>query len=52
MSGAVFLENEKVELRTIEDEDLEFIGKNFNHPEVRSGLGYDRPQNLEQDLER
>lgn len=51
MPGALFLEGEKVNLRTLEEEDLEFIRDNFNHPEVRGGLSYIEPQNLEQERE-
>lgn len=49
MSGAVFLEGENIELRTIEEEDLEFVRDNFNHPEVMDKMSYFRPVNLEQE---
>ena len=37
MPGAVFLEGEKVNLRTIEEEDIEFL-TNVNKPEIRKNL--------------
>ena len=49
MNGAVFLEGENITLRTIEEDDLEFITRNFNDPNVREGLSYYYPQNLEQE---
>jgi len=51
MTGAVFLEGEKVNLRTVEEEDLEFIRDNFNNPKVWKNLDYNHPQNLEQERE-
>lgn len=47
MPGTVFLEGEKVELRTVEKEDIEFLRDGVNHPEVRRHMGNTRPQNLE-----
>lgn len=47
MPGTVFLEGEKVELRTIEEEDLEFLRDGVNHPDVRVHMGNRTPQNLE-----
>lgn len=49
MPGAAFLEGDKVNLRTVEEEDLEFIRDNFNAPEVWKNLDYKTPQNLEQE---
>lgn len=49
MPGAAFLEGEEVNLRTVEEEDLEFIRDTFNMPEVWKNLDLDRPQNLEQE---
>lgn len=51
MPGAVFLQGEKVNLRTVEEEDLEFIRDNFNQPEIWKNLDYKIPQNLEQERE-
>lgn len=46
MPGTVFLEGENVELRTVEEEDLEFLRDGVNHPEVRVHLDNKSPQNL------
>ncbi|MFB6145929.1 MAG: GNAT family N-acetyltransferase [Candidatus Nanohaloarchaea archaeon] len=51
MSRAVFLEGENIELRTIEEEDIEFLRDNINDPDVRSGLTIWRPMNMEQERE-
>ena len=51
MTGAVFLEGEKVDLRTIEEEDIEFLRDGVNHPEVRTFITVNRPINLRQDKE-
>lgn len=51
MPGAAFIEGDKVNLRTVEEEDLEFIRDNFNQPEVWKNLDYKIPQNLEQERE-
>jgi RimJ/RimL family protein N-acetyltransferase len=47
MPGPVFLEGEKVDLRTVEEEDIEFLRNGVNHPEVRKYMGNKRPQNIE-----
>lgn len=49
MPGAVFLEGNKVNLRTIEEDDLEFLRDNINNPEVRTYLTMRKPVNLEQE---
>lgn len=51
MPGAVFLEGDKLNLRTVEEEDLEFIRDTYNHPEVRKYVSNWKPQNLEQERE-
>lgn len=51
MPGAIFLEGEKVNLRTVEEEDLEFIRNTYNHPEVRNSINSRKPANLEQEKE-
>lgn len=51
MPGPVFLEGEKVDLRTVEEEDIEFLRNGVNHPEVRVYMGNKRPQNLETEKE-
>ncbi|WP_276299908.1 GNAT family N-acetyltransferase [Halorussus lipolyticus] len=35
MPGAVFIEGELLELRTVEKEDIEFLQRGRNHPELR-----------------
>lgn len=47
MPGTVFLEGERVELRTVEKEDIEFLRDGVNHPKVRVHTVNRRPQNLE-----
>ena len=51
MPGAIFLEGDKVNLRTVEEEDLEFLRNNVNHPEVRTFLTTRKPVNMEQEKE-
>ncbi len=51
MPGAIFLEGERINLRTIEEEDVEFIRDEFNNPAVWSGLSHSKPGNLEQKRE-
>ncbi|AOV95470.1 hypothetical protein AQV86_03815 [Nanohaloarchaea archaeon SG9] len=47
MPGKMFIEGEDVNLRTIEEEDAQFLRNGVNHPEVRIHMGNRRPQNLE-----
>lgn len=49
MPGAVFLTGGDVTLRTIEQEDLEFLRDTINAPQVRQYLGNRGPLNLEQE---
>lgn len=49
MPGAVFLEGDSINLRTIEEEDIQFLRDNINDPEVRKYLTARRPKNLEQE---
>jgi RimJ/RimL family protein N-acetyltransferase len=51
MPGTVFLEGEKVNLRTVEEEDIEFLRDGVNHPDVRVHMGNRTPQNLENEEE-
>lgn len=51
MPGSLFLEGEKVELRTIEEEDLEFLRNAINHPQVRKNITSNRPKNLQDEKE-
>ncbi|WP_411964146.1 GNAT family N-acetyltransferase [Haloferax sp. YSMS24] len=38
MPGAVFIEGEKVQLRTVETDDIDFLHRLVNDPEVRRGI--------------
>ena len=49
MPGAVFLAGDRVELRTIERDDLEFLRDAINDPAVRKNLTVRWPINLEQE---
>lgn len=51
MPGAVFLASERVELRTVEEEDLPFLRDGINDPRVWRTLAAHRPKNLEQERE-
>lgn len=51
MPGAVFLRGDDVTLRTVEEEDLEFIQDYVNDPDVRAGLSMSMPINGEQERE-
>lgn len=48
MPGAVFLEGDEINLRTIEEEDLEFIRDTYNHPDIRDQMSHREPVNLQQ----
>ena len=49
MPGPVFIEGDGVSLRTIEEEDLEFLQRTVNAPSVRSHLGGRDPVNGRQE---
>ena len=51
MPGPVFLAGDRVELRTIEEEDLDFLQQTLNAPTVRRFLGNRGPINGEQERE-
>lgn len=51
MPGTAFLEGDDIKLRTIEEEDLEFLRDGVNHPEVRIHMGNRNPQNMENQQE-
>jgi RimJ/RimL family protein N-acetyltransferase len=48
MPGSVFLKGDKVNLRTVEEGDLEFLREGINNSEVRKYLTVRTPQNLSQ----
>ena len=45
MSRSVFIEGDNIDLRTIEEEDIEFLQEGINHPAVRQYAGVDLPYN-------
>jgi RimJ/RimL family protein N-acetyltransferase len=45
MSGALFLDGDRVELRTVEESDLQFLQETTNHPAVRRNVGSSTPTN-------
>ncbi|RBI63740.1 GNAT family N-acetyltransferase [halophilic archaeon] len=51
MPGPVFLEGDGIELRTVEEEDLEFLQATINDPAVREYLGGRPPINGRQERE-
>lgn len=51
MPGPAFLHGEQVTLRTVEEEDLEFLQRDINAPEVRRAIGSVAPVNAEQEQE-
>ena len=51
MPGAVFLRGDDVTLRTIEEDDIEFMCDTINDPDVRKGLLTAFPINAEQERE-
>ena len=51
MPGPVFLRGDDVSLRTVEEEDLEFLRDTINDPAVREGLTTAYPINAEQERE-
>ncbi len=51
MTGAVFLEGDKIDLRTMEVEDAEAFTEIVNHPEVRKFLAIRKPMNKQDEEE-
>ena len=52
MPGPVFVECDRVDLRTVEAADVEFLQRGTNHPEVRRYIDvFDTPRNREQQRE-
>lgn len=52
MPGATFLAGDRVDLRTVEEEDLEFLRDHSNDPTIRHPMTFDTPTNLEQQRDR
>ncbi len=51
MTGSIFMEDEEIELRTIEEEDIEWMKDNINDPEIRKYTTMRYPTNYEQEEE-
>lgn len=51
MPGPVFREGDTVELRPVEEEDVEFIQRTINNPQVRSSIFAVDPKNRTQERE-
>ncbi|WP_160132810.1 GNAT family N-acetyltransferase [Halococcus salsus] len=51
MPGSVFLDGEDVTLRTIEEEDLDFLQRHINDPAVRTPIGATTPVNATDERE-
>ncbi len=51
MPGPVFIQGDAIELRTVEEEDLEYLQTCVNDPAVRTPIGRDRPVNFDQERE-
>lgn len=49
MPGAVFLKGQKINLRTVEEEDVKFLRDNINRQDVRTHLTARKPVNLKQE---
>lgn len=47
MPGPVFVAGEGIELRTLEEGDIEFLVEEINHPDIRRYAGGDTPYNRE-----
>lgn len=45
MPGPVFIEGDRIDLRTVEEDDIEFLQEGMNHPTVRQYAGGDLPYN-------
>ncbi|WP_049888082.1 MULTISPECIES: GNAT family N-acetyltransferase [unclassified Natrinema] len=51
MPGPVFLDGDRITLRPIEEEDIEFLQKQVNDPRIWRPIGRSRPMNREQERE-
>ncbi len=47
MPGATFIDGDRIELCTIEEDDVPFLRDGINHPDVRVDVGNPEPKNLE-----
>ena len=51
MPGPVFIDGEHVSLRTVEEEDIDFLQAQVNDPRIRRPIGRSRPLNRPQEQE-
>jgi RimJ/RimL family protein N-acetyltransferase len=51
MPGSVFIDGDAVSLRTVEEEDVEFLQEQVNDPRIRRPIGRSRPLNGPQEQE-
>lgn len=51
MPGPVFIDGDTVSLRTIEEEDLDFLQRQINDPRVRRAIGHPGPANGSQETD-
>ena len=49
MAGPIFLDGENISLRTVEEEDLQFLQRDINDPDVRRFIGATSSVNAEQE---
>lgn len=49
MPGPVFVEGDSIALRTVEEDDLEFLQARVNDPAIRTPIGRNDPVNYEQE---
>ena len=52
MPGPIFKHGDRVDLHTVEREDIDFLHRNYNRPEVRHWMPSVHPRNREQVEER
>ena len=51
MESDIFIKGERLDLRTVEKDDIPFLKKNINDPEVRKDLGQHTPYNQDKEEE-
>ncbi len=51
MESDIFISGERIDLRTVEKDDIEFLKSNINDPKVRKDLGQYRPYNRDKEEE-
>lgn len=51
MESDIFIKGERIDLRTVEKEDIPFLKRNINDPKVRKDLGQYKPYNRKKEEE-